>query len=153
MADTNPNAIHEDEFATVYKVVSQELLQELDTVNGLSNSIFNTMLEKFKAEFDSGGYSNEQIAIAKSQFYSSAYATLETQANNSTLHILDSKASEELVNAKISLTNREVTGYTDGLRTKKAEFNGQVAAFAINADATNMQDVLDRFNSSIDAII
>lgn len=152
MTDINPNSIDEDEYATVYRVVSRELLQEADEEEGLSNSIFNDVLQRFKNEFDSGGYSNEQLAIAKSQFFASAYGVLEAQANSTTLHILDSKASERLVDAKVNLTNREIKGYDDGLRTKEAEFNGQVASFAINADSSNMQEVVDRFNLSINNI-
>jgi hypothetical protein len=153
MADTNPNSISEEEFAAVYEVVSKKLLIEKKTeVENSYDGIFATMLTKFKDEFDTSGLTNEDIAIAKSQFFANAFNTLESQAHQTTLHILDSKASETLVNAKVKLTEREILGYDDGLRIKKAEFQGNVTSFAINADATNAQEVLNEFNKSIDEI-
>ena len=152
MADTNPNSISEEEFAEVYEIVSKKLLIEESDTEGSYDGIFATMLTKFKDEFDTSGLTNEDIAIAKSQFFANAFNTLESQAHQTTLHILDSKASETLVNAKVKLTEREILGYDDGLRIKKAEFQGNVTSFAINADATNAQEVLDEFNKSIDEI-
>lgn len=144
MAIDNDNKIQVTEYEETYATVATKLLA--------TTSIFEAVVKKFNDEFDGGGYSNEQVALAKSQFYASAYQSLENQANSSTFTILKTHTDASLMTANIELINREKAGFDDNLRIKEAEFNGQVAAFAVNANSSNMQDVVTRFNTSIDAI-
>lgn len=121
-----------------------------------SNGLFSKLLAKFKDDFDSGAFTNDQVAIAKAEFYSNAYATMESSISKNSIEILKAKLDIkewELLQSKIDLVVREMYGFDDNLWVKKCEFNGNVASFAINANATNAQDVLDRFNSSIDNIV
>ena len=149
------NKIEAEEYADVYEIVSTKLLEK-KTEDGVTpvktGSIFEAVVAKFNDEFDGGAYSNEQVAIAKGQFYASAYQSLENQANQSTFNILKTHVESDMLTANVSLVNRERDGFDDNLRIKEAEFNGQVAAFAVNANSSNMQDVVTRFNTSIDAI-
>ena len=94
------NKFTEVEFKTVYGAISKKMLE--------SDGLFNEVIAKFKEEFDSGGYSNEQAAMALSQFYSSAYNTLESQANASSILILKSAEQELKLNAEIELIDKDV---------------------------------------------
>lgn len=141
-------------FNDVYTAVTTQLLsKKIDGDDNSFNGLFESILVKFNQEFDGGGYTNEQIVIAKSQFFANAYNTLETQASNSSFAILNSWVQRETVVANKELVQREKEGFNDSLRSKQAEFNGQVAAFAVNANSSNMQAVVSRFNLSIDALI
>ena len=64
--------------------------------------------------------------------------------------LLDGQISK--LTADSNLVDRERLGYDDLLRIKTAEFNGQVAFSALNAKADNTQEVVSRFNNSIDGI-
>lgn len=82
------------DFSTAYATVSELLSAE--------DGLFEKVVAKFKEDFDTGGLSNEQTAMAKAQFYSQAYNTLETQVNNSVLKILESAQNEALLNQQIA---------------------------------------------------
>ena len=139
------------EFLTTHGLLVTDALK----VDGL----FEKMLIKFNKEFTSGGFTNEQIAMARSQFFASVYQTIESQTSANTLEILKSGIDEELkiqdilaAKAKVKLIDRERYGFDDNLKIKQAEFNGSVASFSINVDSTSKQDAIDRFNASIASI-
>lgn len=229
-------------FAAKYPLIVNSLMN-----NTADSSAFRIVAAEMNKAFLTGGLSNDQIAIALAQFYSSAYATLESQAIGATLKMFDSQIEEDLktqeallatgkvatetqqtalvtkealfkvgqtslveqqtlvatesisteikkiavmtadiavknkdvsfkesqislveeqilvatesiatetkkvdvMTADIALKNREVIGFDDNLKVKATEFNGQVASFAVNANALNVQRVVDRFNQSI----
>jgi len=145
------NSFNKDEYIVVYKALTEQMLS--------ANGLFERVLNKFKEDFDTGGLTNEQSALAKSQLYASVYQTIESEAGKNSISILKSGADEasvleniNLTKAKKALVDRERRGFDDNLRIKKAEYNGNVASFAINANSDSAQSALTRFDSSIEAI-
>ena len=125
-----------------------------------ADGLFDTIIKKFEQQFKTGGFSNEQIASAKVQFFSTAYQTLEAQASANTLEILKSGINEalqaediKLARARVKLVDRERFGFDDNLRVKLAEFRGNLASFAVNVDSTSKQDALDKFDASVVSLI
>ena len=106
------------EFLTTHGLLVTDALK----VDGL----FEKMLIKFNKEFTSGGFTNEQIAMARSQFFASVYQTIESQTSANTLEILKSGIDEELkiqdilaAKAKVKLIDRERYGLMIILKLSK----------------------------------
>jgi hypothetical protein len=51
-----------------------------------------------------------------------------------------------------ALVARQTIAYNDELKVKKAEFAGQVAAFAVNSNSSKIEDAWTKFTTQIDAI-
>jgi len=128
-------------FDEVYQAVADTLLNEE------KKNIFNGIKKQFLQEFETGAFSNDVKANALAQFYTNTYQTLEARAQATVFEIFGSDLKRE----QMLSVRREIEGFDDNLRVKAAEFNGQVASFAINAAAAPdvMQDVTNRFNRSI----